>query len=161
MTKTEELTSHRIATPMGELVAVMDEAGGLVRLDFERDTLPVYSKARDTAPFAELERCLEGYFRGEREPFDLPLAAQGTPFQHEVWRALRAIPWGQTTTYGELAQRLGRPKAARAVGRANATNPISIVVPCHRVIGTSGKLTGYAGGLARKEALLALEDSGS
>ena len=100
---------------------------------------------------------LAAYFAGDRREFDLPLRPAGTAFQHAVWDALRHIPYGETIGYGELAQRLGRPRAARAVGLANGTNPIAIVVPCHRVIGASGKLTGYGGGLERKRTLLELE----
>lgn len=102
-------------------------------------------------------RQLGEYLEGRRRAFDLELAPEGSPFQHEVWRALGEIPFGETRTYGELADALGRPGAARAVGRANATNPIAVVVPCHRVIGTDRTLTGYAGGLPRKRALLELE----
>jgi methylated-DNA-[protein]-cysteine S-methyltransferase len=97
---------------------------------------------------------LRDYFAGRLRTFSLPLAAEGTPFQHMVWAALREIPFGQTTSYGALAARVGRPGAARAVGAANRLNPIAIVVPCHRVIGANGKLTGYAGGLQRKSMLL-------
>jgi methylated-DNA-[protein]-cysteine S-methyltransferase len=103
------------------------------------------------------ERQLGEYFAGNRNTFDLPLAAVGTPFQRRVWDALRKIPYGETISYGELARRVGQPTAARAVGLANGKNPISIVVPCHRVIGSSGKLIGYGGGLGRKQTLLALE----
>jgi methylated-DNA-[protein]-cysteine S-methyltransferase len=101
---------------------------------------------------------LRAYFAGERFGFDLPLDLQGgTPFQQDVWSALQAIPPGGTTSYGELARRLGKPQAARAIGAAVGRNPVSIVVPCHRVLGTGGGLTGYAGGLERKTALLRLE----
>lgn len=101
---------------------------------------------------------LAAYFAGERVDFDLPLDLQaGTPFQQSVWDALRSIPRGGTTSYAELARRLGRPQAARAIGAAVGRNPVSIVVPCHRVLGTGGALTGYAGGLERKTALLQLE----
>jgi methylated-DNA-[protein]-cysteine S-methyltransferase len=100
---------------------------------------------------------LREYFAGTRTTFDLDLAPAGTPFQQQVWAALREVPYGETTTYGELAALIGRPAASRAVGHANGHNPISIVVPCHRVIGTSGSLTGYGGGLERKRFLLALE----
>ena len=102
-------------------------------------------------------RQLRAYFAGELETFDLPLAPQGTPFQLGVWRRLCEIPYGQTISYGELARRLGNPNASRAVGLANGSNPIPIVIPCHRVIGSNGKLTGYGGGLPIKEKLLALE----
>lgn len=107
--------------------------------------------------FLEAARQLDAYFAREREVFDLPLQAKGTPFQQEVWAALQSIAYGQTITYGELAARVGNPNASRAVGLANGRNPLSIVVPCHRVIGAGGKLTGYGGGLERKQALLELE----
>jgi methylated-DNA-[protein]-cysteine S-methyltransferase len=100
---------------------------------------------------------LNAYFAGELREFDLPLDLQGTPFQLGVWRALQDIPYGETISYGELARRIGTPKGSRAVGLANGANPIAIVVPCHRVIGSNGKLTGYGGGLGNKETLLALE----
>jgi methylated-DNA-[protein]-cysteine S-methyltransferase len=103
---------------------------------------------------------LEEYFAGERTEFDLPLAMNGTPFQRTVWNALREIRYGETVSYRELAERIGRPTAIRAVGLANGKNPISIVVPCHRVIGSGGDLTGYGGGLARKRHLLDLERGG-
>jgi methylated-DNA-[protein]-cysteine S-methyltransferase len=102
-------------------------------------------------------RELEAYFAGELRQFSLPLAPVGTPFQLDVWNALRAIPYGETRSYGELAERIGRPSAVRAVGAANGANPLPIVVPCHRVIGSNGSLTGFGGGLPLKQALLALE----
>ncbi len=105
----------------------------------------------------EARRQIAAYFAGERKTFDLPLAAHGTAFQQRVWNALSEIPYGTTISYGELARRIGDPKASRAVGLANGSNPISIIVPCHRVIGANGKLTGYGGGVERKKALLALE----
>ncbi len=104
-----------------------------------------------------MARELDEYFAGRRRAFDLVLAPAGTPFQLAVWEELRRIPFGGTTTYGELARRVGRPTAARAVGAAVGRNPISIIVPCHRVVGSDGALTGFAGGLDRKRALLALE----
>ncbi len=106
---------------------------------------------------AEAGRQLADYFAGRRKAFDLPLDMKGTPFQQDVWAALRTIPFGQTRSYGEIARQIGRPKAVRAVGAANGRNPVSIVTPCHRVIGSGGALTGFAGGLAVKERLLALE----
>ncbi len=102
-------------------------------------------------------RQLDEYFAGERVDFDLPLDLDGTVFQRSVWQALRAIGYGQTLSYGELARRVGNPKAVRAVGLANGRNPVSIVVPCHRVIGADGSMTGYGGGIERKRFLLALE----
>jgi methylated-DNA-[protein]-cysteine S-methyltransferase len=108
-------------------------------------------------PFAEAKRQLADYFLGTLTEFDLPLAPQGTEFQRRVWAELSRIAYGKTISYGELAQRIGQPGSARAVGLANGRNPISIIVPCHRVIGTNGKLVGYGGGLPRKKALLSLE----
>ena len=110
-----------------------------------------------TEPLQKAVGQLEAYFAGNLRSFDLPLNLQGTPFQLVVWRALQDIPYGQTISYGELAGRIGNPKASRAVGLANGSNPIPIIVPCHRVIGSNGKLTGYGGGLCHKETLLALE----
>ena len=110
---------------------------------------------------AEATRQLSAYFAGELRQFDLPLRPSGTPFQLTVWDALRRIPYGETVSYGELAASIGRPTAARAVGSANRHNPVAIVVPCHRVIGADGTLTGYAGGLGIKSALLAFESGQS
>jgi methylated-DNA-[protein]-cysteine S-methyltransferase len=111
----------------------------------------------DDTPLAEGRAQLAAYFRGELTEFDLPLAPAGTPFQLRVWDELLGIPYGETISYGELARRVGNPSASRAVGAANGHNPISIVVPCHRVIGANGSLTGYGGGLDRKRTLLGLE----
>jgi methylated-DNA-[protein]-cysteine S-methyltransferase len=113
----------------------------------------------DPAPFAAVVRQLQEYFDGERRSFDLPLAPQGTAFQQSVWRELQRIPYGQTVSYGELARRIGRPRACRAVGLATGANPLPIIVPCHRVIGADGSLTGFGGGLPIKRQLLALERS--
>ena len=111
----------------------------------------------EALPFRETKQQLAEYFAGERVAFDLPLAMHGTEFQKQVWKALLDIPFGVTMSYGELARKIGNPNASRAVGLANGRNPISIIVPCHRVIGSNGSLTGYGGGLPRKEALLSLE----
>lgn len=113
--------------------------------------------ADDDSLFAEPAGQLRDYFAGQRTEFDLPLALTGTPFQRRVWAELQEIPYGETISYGELAQRIGRPTAARAVGLANGRNPISIIVPCHRVIGADGSLTGYGGGMERKQHLLTFE----
>ncbi|MEU5897617.1 methylated-DNA--[protein]-cysteine S-methyltransferase [Streptomyces venezuelae] len=112
---------------------------------------------RDPAPFGEAISQLEAYFAGELTEFDVPLRLDGTPFQRLVWDELRRIPYGMTRTYGELAEALGKPNASRAVGLANGKNPIGVIVPCHRVIGANGSLTGYGGGLDRKQRLLAFE----
>jgi len=111
-------------------------------------------------PFTEAIRQLEEYFAGHRTEFDLPITLGGTPFQRTVWAALRKIPYGETVTYGQLAERIGRPRAVRAVGLANGRNPIGIIVPCHRVVGATGGLTGYGGGLERKQHLLNVERRG-
>ncbi|MDQ8705606.1 methylated-DNA--[protein]-cysteine S-methyltransferase [Streptomyces sp. LHD-70] len=116
--------------------------------------------APDEDPFAETVRQLTEYFAGERHSFDLPLRLAGTPFQRRVWEGLLTIPYGETRTYGELAAELGKPNASRAVGLANGKNPVGIVVPCHRVVGANGSLTGYGGGLDRKRGLLDLEGRG-
>ncbi|MFH8758172.1 methylated-DNA--[protein]-cysteine S-methyltransferase [Streptomyces atroolivaceus] len=116
--------------------------------------------APDLRPFGEAARQLNAYFAGELTEFDLPLRLEGTPFQRGVWAELVRIPYGETRSYGELAGRLGKPGASRAVGLANGKNPIGIIVPCHRVIGASGSLTGYGGGLDRKQRLLAFERGG-
>ena len=141
----------RLIASGDELVGIWFEQGrdaGKQAGDLVEGTSPVLDDTR---------RQLEEYFRGERREFDLPLAPQGTEFQQRVWRRLREIEYGTTTTYGALAQELGNPNASRAVGLANGSNPIPIVIPCHRVIGANGTLTGFGGGLPIKSALLALE----
>ncbi|MGY0019694.1 methylated-DNA--[protein]-cysteine S-methyltransferase [Streptomyces sp. cg35] len=112
---------------------------------------------RDARPFGAAIDQLEAYFQKELKEFDLPLALHGTPFQRSVWQQLRRIPYGETRTYGELAEALGSPGASRAVGLANGKNPVGVIVPCHRVIGANGSLTGYGGGLDRKRRLLDFE----
>ena len=157
--------THRFETPLGAMVAAVNDAGALTYLNFEDDTtgattlFPGGQVVEDAARCAHVVAQLNAYFCGERQSFDLPLAASGTPFQQRVWQELQRIPYGTTLSYGQLAAKLGNPNASRAVGRANATNPIAVIVPCHRVIGSTGKLTGYAGGLSRKERLLQLEQA--
>ena len=149
----------RMASPVGPLRLMADDAG-LRRIDFVNGRSPVRSDPhwRESAEYlGETVRQLLAYFAGELEAFDLPLVPQGTPFQLAVWKRLCEIPYGETISYGELARRVGNPNASRAVGLANGSNPIPIVIPCHRVIGSNGKLTGYGGGLPIKEKLLALE----
>ncbi|MGM9526585.1 MAG: methylated-DNA--[protein]-cysteine S-methyltransferase, partial [Peptococcaceae bacterium] len=138
---------------------VVEENATIVRLDIlrEQTEAPVDWKRKDTDLLLEARRQLEEYFAGIRAGFSLPLAPQGTDFQKAVWRQLEAIPYGETRTYGQIAAALGKPKASRAVGGANHNNPIAIVIPCHRVIGADGSLTGYSGGLDLKEKLLHLE----
>jgi methylated-DNA-[protein]-cysteine S-methyltransferase len=114
----------------------------------------------DAEPFRDVIEQLAAYFAGDLKTFDLPLGLHGTPFQRTVWAALREIPYGETVSYGELANHIGRPGAARAVGLANGKNPIGIVVPCHRVVGVGGDLTGYGGGIERKQHLLTFERAG-
>ncbi|MBI3892574.1 MAG: methylated-DNA--[protein]-cysteine S-methyltransferase [Candidatus Wallbacteria bacterium] len=147
---------------MGDLRVVATGAA-LVGIYFEGHDPEPELGAVPAARHEVLDRAeeeLAEYFRGERRSFAVPLEFRGTPFQQAVWRALGAIPFGETRTYGELARQLGRPGAARAVGAANRVNPFSIVVPCHRVVGASGELTGYAGGLDRKRWLLEHERGG-
>jgi methylated-DNA-[protein]-cysteine S-methyltransferase len=114
-------------------------------------------RGRQAAPFKTAADQLDAYFAGALTRFTLPMAPRGSEFQQRVWTALQDIPYGQTESYGELAERIGSPRAARAVGLANGKNPISIVIPCHRVVGSDGNLTGYGGGLDRKKQLLDLE----
>ncbi len=118
---------------------------------------PDAARIQSASPFVAVRQQLAEYFAGERQQFDVPLKLAGTPFQQRVWQELVRIPYGTTITYVELARRVGKPTASRAVGNANGRNPISILVPCHRVIGANGKLTGYAGGIDKKQSLLAWE----
>lgn len=149
----------RMESPLGPLLLVADHAG-LRKILFVKGRESAHPDAaweQDGSRFAEPIRQLNAYFAGKLESFELNVQPQGTPFQLQVWRRLCEIPYGQTISYGQLAARLGNPKASRAVGLANGANPIPIVIPCHRVIGSNGKLTGYGGGLPMKEKLLALE----
>lgn len=152
--------SHTIMnSPLGELTLVAHD-GALAGLYFAEHTRRPPSSSfgvRDDTGFASAMEQLDEYFRGARTEFDLPLAPRGDTFQRRVWELLRRIPYGQTRSYGQLAAELGDPALARAVGAANGRNPISVIVPCHRVVGANGALTGYAGGLARKQFLLDLE----
>ena len=143
-------------SPLGPLTLVAG-AAGLRALHFADHDERLDDGDRCTALFADALAQLDGYFAGRRERFDLELELAGTPFQREVWDALRRIPSGSTTTYAALAASLGRPAAVRAVGAAVGRTPVPIVVPCHRVLGSDGSLTGYRGGIERKRALLDLE----
>ena len=150
-------TAYRgfLSTPIGHIEVAVDRRGAVTSVAF-RDN-PAVASCEDAGPCADVVRQLEEYFLGTRRSFDLELAADGTDFEHRVWDEVWRIPYGATDTYGEIARRLSDPSAAQAVGTANARNPIAIIVPCHRVIGADGDLTGYAGGLDRKRWLLSHE----
>ncbi len=148
-----------LETPIGELL-LAGNAAGLAMIGFPKGSMrrePEPDWIFNEKPLAEACRQLREYFAGDRRDFDLPLQLSGTEFQVSVLEALQDIPYGETTSYGEIARRIGRPRAVRAVGAANGRNPLPIVVPCHRVIGSDGDLTGFGGGLDTKEALLRLE----
>ncbi|MGB2592696.1 MAG: methylated-DNA--[protein]-cysteine S-methyltransferase [Candidatus Acidiferrum sp.] len=153
------LSYTMVKSPVGPLLLAGDEKG--LRLVYFSTGRKPKSPERDwtesKAPFKEVIRQLDAYFEGKRKEFDLPLVMEGTEFQLQVWRHLQKIPYGETVSYGQLARRIGSPEAARAVGLANGSNPIPIIVPCHRVIGSNGDLTGFGGGLPVKKKLLALE----
>ncbi len=150
------------ASPIGELL-LAGEDDVLALLGFPSGSMarrPEPDWRRDDAAFAVAREQLDAYFAAELRDFDLPLAPRGTAFQLQVWQALRAIPYGSTCTYAALASAIGKPSAMRAVGNANGRNPLPIIVPCHRVIGRDGSLTGFGGGLPTKAFLLALERRG-
>lgn len=144
----------QLETPFGPAWADIDGNGALTAF-----SLRPQDGKEGKGHNSEVARQLEEFFAGTRQTFDFPMAPKGTSFQKRVWAELLKIPFGETISYGELAKRIGNPNASRAVGRANATNPIALIVPCHRVIGTNGKLTGYAGGLDLKDKLLTWEKS--
>ncbi|MFT4248766.1 MAG: methylated-DNA--[protein]-cysteine S-methyltransferase [Pseudomonas sp.] len=149
-------------SPIGTLTVAADGEGRLHHILFPRNRHEARGRdhwRHDPAPVAEARRQLLDYLRGERTAFDLPLAPAGTPFQRLVWTTLAQIPYGQTWSYARLAQQVGHPTAVRAVGAANGRNPLPIVLPCHRVIGADGSLTGFGGGLPTKQALLRLESA--
>ncbi|MEK7470242.1 MAG: methylated-DNA--[protein]-cysteine S-methyltransferase [Planctomycetota bacterium] len=152
------MTSYTtMKSPIGDLTLTTD-GSALTGLHMAPATISRDWKRDDRAPvLRKAKKQLEEYFIGARTRFDLPLAPQGTPFQLKVWEALREIPYGETRSYADIAQYVGSPKGFRAVGLANGANPIAIVVPCHRVIGADGSLTGFGGGLPRKKKLLELE----
>ncbi len=149
----------RIHSPVGELLLTGDGSALtlLAMHEQKRGGQPQDDWRRDDAAFAAAREQMASYFAGELRRFDLPLAPAGTAFQRKVWQALLDIPFGQTESYGALARRIDAPKASRAVGLANGRNPIAIIVPCHRVIGANGNLTGYGGGIERKRWLLTHE----
>lgn len=156
--------TRRVASPLGDLLLASDGRSLTGLYLPPREALPGPVEGEDSAGaralFDRTARQLEAYFAGELTQFDLPLEPAGTPFQLRVWQELRAVPYGATASYGEIAARIGQPTAARAVGLANGRNPISIIIPCHRVIGAGGSLVGYGGGLDRKKLLLDLEARG-
>jgi methylated-DNA-[protein]-cysteine S-methyltransferase len=169
MTPKFEFLTDSVATPIGELIYACDHEGALRMIDWSdhnprgQRLLDIhygnggYTLTKQHDPFG-LSTRLARYFNGDVHTIDdIPTATAGTVFQREVWRALREIPAAETISYGKLAERIGRPRAVRAVGLANGSNPVGVVVPCHRVIGANGSLTGYGGGLHRKEWLLAHE----
>jgi methylated-DNA-[protein]-cysteine S-methyltransferase len=148
-----------LPSPLGDILLTADDRG-LTGINFQEAKgakKPPRGSVESAAPFGEAVRQIGAYFRGELKEFDLPLAPQGTEFQRRVWKTLCGIPYGETISYGELAKRLGKPTASRAVGAANGRNPLPIVIPCHRVVGSDGKLTGYYGGTHLKGFLLKLE----
>jgi O-6-methylguanine DNA methyltransferase len=158
---------HAIGTSLGPVQAAFDASGAVIYLgfaghEFRQPLLAKLARLKpDSRPEAtavdRLQAQLEAYAAGSRQVFDIPFRLHGSPFEQRVWAALQRIPFGETRSYGQMARDLGDPNLSRAVGRANGANPISILVPCHRVIGAHGTLTGYAGGLAMKERLLVLE----
>ena len=153
------ITQSTMDSPLGTLLITVED-DLVTRAEFVADSdLPAGIEAAPASPvLREAEQQFAAYFAGDLREFDLPMAPRGTVFQRRVWGQLREIPYGVTTSYGEIARRLGmKPGASRAVGTANGANPIAIAVPCHRVIGSSGRLIGYAGGLPRKRFLLGLE----
>jgi methylated-DNA-[protein]-cysteine S-methyltransferase len=155
------LSYRLVASPIGRLKLVASDKG-LVAVLWENDNprrvrLSELVECSEHPILVRTQKELDEYFAGKRDAFTVPLDMRGTPFQKQVWEALLGIPFGETRTYGQLANQLGNPKATRAVGAANGRNPLAILVPCHRVIGFSGKLTGFAGGLEAKGHLLRLE----
>jgi methylated-DNA-[protein]-cysteine S-methyltransferase len=147
-----------LTTPIGPLAVAKDADGGIAEIRFFGSTEPSWQ--RDDSAFEDAALQLREYFEGRRRRFDLPLAPRGTAFQLEVWNQLILIPYGETRSYLDVANAIGRPAACRAVGAANGANPLPIVVPCHRVIGTNGSLTGFGGGIEVKRQLLGMEARG-
>jgi methylated-DNA-[protein]-cysteine S-methyltransferase len=162
MTSRTAVRTHCVIdSPMGRLTLVATDgvlAGLYMEQHRHRPAEETFGHL-DEEPFDAVRAQLAEYFAGERTEFDLPLAMAGTDFQRTVWSALQRIPYGETISYGQLADQIGKPTASRAVGLANGRNPISIIVPCHRVVGSTGDLTGYGGGIERKRALLTFEQS--
>lgn len=139
------------------VIGIAEKDGSITDIFFGKEPPTGAYKQQETALIAKAAGQMDEYLNGKRKDFELPLAPEGTPFQQAVWAALLTVPYGQTASYGDIAQKIGNPKAVRAVGGANNKNPIVVVIPCHRIIGAGGALTGYGGGLAMKEHLLKLE----
>jgi methylated-DNA-[protein]-cysteine S-methyltransferase len=156
---TDRLLYTTVTSPIGELLLVGDGQSlqGIYMQDGRKPMRIDAGWKRVASPFAHVEAQLREYFDGQRVAFEIPLVLHGTTFERRVWHALQEIPYGETISYGVLARRIGQPSASRAVGLANGRNPISVIVPCHRVIGANGSLTGYGGGIERKRLLLELE----
>jgi O-6-methylguanine DNA methyltransferase len=146
-----------VDTPIGR-VGLVENGTALTHLVFDEKDLPAGAEMSETPLLAGAAEQLHEYFAGRRTGFDLPLAPFGTDFQRRVWEALRRIPYGRTVSYRDIAEEIGSPRAFRAVGQANNRNPIAVIIPCHRVLGQGGQLTGYGGGLSVKEYLLSLEE---
>lgn len=138
-------------------IGIEENGAAITKLYFSREDALLTAVLNETELLKKAGTQLQEYFAGKRKSFDLPLAPEGTPFQPKVWKALLEIPYGETRSYGDIARNIGQEKASRAVGMANNKNPIAIIIPCHRVVGSNGKLVGYAGGLDIKEQLLNLE----
>jgi len=155
---------RHLESPVGRLMVAGEDRETVSLIGFPEGKARIEPAAdweKDDGAFGELARQLGEYFGGTRRSFDVKLAAQGTPFQLAVLEELRRIPYGETRSYGDIAERLGKPKAVRAVGAANGRNPLPIVIPCHRVVGANGDLTGFGGGIETKRFLLSLEQSGA
>jgi methylated-DNA-[protein]-cysteine S-methyltransferase len=157
----QTISCKTISSPVGPLRLYADDRG-LIAILFQNESpddfnVSLANEKPDHPVLRETERQLQAYFAGKLKTFSLPLDARGTDFQQQVWDALQTIPYGETRSYAQIARQIGRPKATRAVGAANGRNPLPIVVPCHRVIGANGTLTGFSGGLTAKTRLLALE----
>jgi methylated-DNA-[protein]-cysteine S-methyltransferase len=159
MKANEQVTYTEIDSPIGRLLIHGTDKGvsGILMTKHGRFEEKRADWRRDDARWSGVAKQLREYFAGRRRDFDFPLDVRGTDFQKKVWKALRSIPFGRTVSYGDIAKKIGNPKAMRAVGLANGKNPVAVVVPCHRVIGADGSLTGYGGGLERKKILLDLE----
>ena len=154
---------RRLASPLGEIL-IAGDCDRITIVSFQQGTSPIEvlpEWQESPAGFAEAARQIGAYFRGELKAFDLELRVAGTPFQAAVWQALAEIPYGTTVSYREVAERIGNPRAVRAVGLANSLNPVPLIVPCHRVIGADGGLTGYRGGIEIKRRLLEIEQTGN